>query len=273
MTGPARYRIKEGDKLRTSTIANTVLTCDTVATILYDDGKTGQLRIPDFAVVDTRTLEDFQSTDSARMDGWVVDAYAGVKANGKRGQCFAQVVIWDGSQFRAVLCRGYIYALRNISLGEFTEPGPGGGEGFIRTVTGTNPAANAEASDAVPSNAIWKLLSYSIVLVADANAANRTLRFVIDDGAAANRRWVTEDTTAITAGQTRTRVIQRGYKAAMNIGGSGLTDTDTIASITDTLPDDLVMVEAYRMRTITPGLQATDNYAAPIFQVEEWLVL
>ena len=50
-----------------------------------------------------------------------------------------------------------------------------------------------------------------------------------------------------------------------------IVDTDTV-DIYAQLPLNLFMSAAYRMRTATGGIGANTDYAAPIFQVEEWVV-
>ena len=172
--------------------------------------------------------------------------------------------------------RGYLYENHNVVLGDDVEPGPGGGEGFIRTVTGTNPAAAAEVSEAVPANATWKLLHFSVVCAQGATQTPRVI-LVCDDGAAANRVFVTGQANAQSADTTRTWIFPRGATLPDNSAYLGFAaaavDTDSLLEGGRLPNDGVLLVEGDRIRTATQGIGANTNFAAPIFEVEEWLVL
>ena len=144
-------------------------------------------------------------------------------------------------------------------------------DGVIRTVTGTDPAAGVEASDAVPTGALWDLIVWSVVLVTAVAVANRTVNIVIDDGTTANRRGIWNTLATQAASLTRTWIHERGSDL---IGAGGQTVVDTATCIVNgELPVDMGRLSpAYRIRSLTLNLQAADDLAAPIFQVEENLV-
>lgn len=143
-----------------------------------------------------------------------------------------------------------------------------GTHGNIRTVTGANPAAGAEASDAVPQNVQQELLAYGIALVTDATVANRQPILVIDGGTTTNRRYLdVSDNQA--ASLTVTHLWYPGSRLPDSASGLTVTDTQTVR-IQPSLPGWLgPLATGYRLRTITVNLQAGDDHAAPIFQVEE----
>ncbi len=143
-------------------------------------------------------------------------------------------------------------------------------DGFIRTVTGANPAAGANASDAVPTDAAWRLLAYTIVLVTDATVANRRTDLVVDDGTSTNRRAIVMNPTSSSqaASLTRTWTFQRGNSSIAAGGFAGFGDTQTLI-MNDSIVEHGRLTEGYRLRTVTDSLQAGDDYAAPSFQVEE----
>jgi len=196
---------------------------------------------------------------------------ATITAGVKRSQAYITLDVGKFGKFFS-LAKGYVYDGHAVQDGEFTEPGPGGGEGFIRTVTGTNPAAGVEVTETVPTNALWKLRSFSVVLVTS-GVANRTVFLAADDGTATNRLWIREVNEDVQAdAQTRTHLLGRGNDGTF-LGGGQLTDTQTV-NVHNAIPaDDPYLPEAHRLRTITVNLQAGDDFAAPIFQVEEWLVI
>ena len=144
------------------------------------------------------------------------------------------------------------------------------GAGRIRTVTGSNPAAGAQASDAVPTNAVWDLLTYSIVLVTDATSATRIVGAVVDDGVTANRRAVLYGNQGgHTASLTRTHLFAKGEDDT-GVNPGAFTDTDIVLASFRHLPVRQLL-GGYRIRTFSSGFQAGDDFAAPIFQVAEWL--
>jgi hypothetical protein len=153
-----------------------------------------------------------------------------------------------------------------------TLEGPYTGKGRIRTVTGAVPAVNADAVDAVPTNAFWNLLSYSIVLVTDGNAANRSVALIVDDGTLANRRFQANNVNTQAASLTRTWFFSQGNDLTTTASGT-LTDTQVLILVNLLPPGTgiLNMPSGYRVRTKTTSLQATDQYAGPIMTVEEYI--
>lgn len=120
-------------------------------------------------------------------------------------------------------------------------------------VAGADPAAGAEASITVPSGEIWELLSFIVRLVTDATVANRQAQLVIDDGT--NILWQSDSPSNQIASQTR------DYAA-----GSGLERQDegiNAATKQWALPTGLVLAGGYRIRTLTGGNVAGDNYGIP----------
>jgi len=269
---PQGFRIHRGARLALSHRASVVATSFVNAYVLYDDGVSGELEIPDFASVADRVAYFAFSSTAARMDGWIVGGTWNLRLGGvKRGQLYGKMSVWDG-QHRAVILKGYLYDYNDLAIGEFVEAGPGGGEGYIRTVTGSNPAAGAEANDTVPANALWRLIDYSIVLVTDGNAANREPRLLADDGTSTERVWgPAHQTTTQAASLTRTWIWQQG-RTPFATAGQSRVDTETV-NYHESIPPNLFLPEGYRLRTVTQSIQATDNYATPIFHVEEWLVV
>ena len=194
----------------------------------------------------------------------------------KRGQayCVVGLVPPQGGSTTIKLASGYVYDENNVSLGEFAEPGPGGGEGFIRRITGTDPGANTEVIETVPTNALWRPRSFSVVLVTDATGHNHVPRLAIDVGTATNRLWIAPDDAAnpVIENETRTLHWNSGTTNGSNAQVIEITDTE-IVNPRGIVPSDLLLPEGYRIRTVTDGLAGTDNYEAPIFMVEEWIVL
>lgn len=199
-------------------------------------------------------------------------ASAGVK----RGRQYVRARIVDSLNNPIdSLSAGYVYEGFDLPLGRFVEPGPGGGEGFIRTVMGTDPGASGEeVLETVPANALWRLLAFGVVLVTSADAAMRVPRLVCDDGTTANRLFMLGGANQ-AASLTRTHLWTRSSNSIADDSANLFADTDTL-EVHATIPEGFLS-EGYRLRTSTVAIDTTgpafDNYAAPIFQVEEWLVV
>lgn len=185
------------------------------------------------------------------------------------GETFIAVNIFGpGSKVKAHLFSGYFFPghVPSYPVGQIEHPTEG--KGRIRTVIGTNPAANTEVTETVPTNALWKLRSFSVVLVAT-GVANRNTNLIIDDGAVTARKRIYTDTTNQTDTQTRTHLWTRGNEA-WDLASDSVTDTQTVLH-KSCLDDDIYLVAGDRIRTLTTNIAAADDYAAPIFEVEEWL--
>ncbi len=237
--------------------------------VQFDSGRIRQFNHTLVSASDrTVTSENFGHVEE---NGYVVRATVAAITAVKRGQTFVELATIDTNErTQDILSRDYLHSNNQLTLDVLRNSLEG--RGFIRTVTGANPDAGNDPIDAVPANARWRLLTYSCVLVADATSTNRTPNLVVDDGASANRRFVLEAGVVITASQTRTIMHQIGSN---DVNGTGVNfaDQDNAENVvvTDMMPPQSDLVEEDRVRLSTTNLQAGDDYAAPIFQVEEWI--
>lgn len=184
-------------------------------------------------------------------------------ADWQRGISPVQLLLDD-----LVLCQGYLWQGQHaIRLGDLEDLGPSGGCGNMRTITGTNPAANTEVLETVPADVLWRLHAFTVVMAQGATQTP-TPNLVIDDGTTANRRGVFASQNQ-GASTTRTHIWQKGSEAPASAAFT-ITDTD-ILLINGTLPHELILREGDRIRTLTTGIGANSNYADPIFRVEEWM--
>lgn len=189
-----------------------------------------------------------------------------IRASGgtpRRGQCYVLVDFVRGRS-TAVQLVGCLVAGYATDTGRLAWPGSpisdsADGPGVIRTIVGTNPAAGVEIVETVPTNARWRLKTFNYTLVASGAAANRRPVLTIDDGA--NILWQSFSNVAQTAGQTAI------YRAGI---GTPFLLYDTLAYHLP-LPVDLPLQGGYRIRTVTAAIDAGDDYAAPIYTVEEWI--
>lgn len=184
---------------------------------------------------------------------------------GGGASAFVEVLLsrFSPSLFNAsqVLCQGYINFNQPVSW-------PGGVNstsvdcaGLPRSIGGTTPAAGADISDSVPANAKWGVVSAFFKLVTSAAVANRTLVFVIDDGVNIVQTVVINivipavTTWNISIGQTLQNIT---------LPASGVANA--------CMPLGVNLFPLWRLRTLTTGLQAGDQYSNITYGVQEWLL-
>ncbi len=159
----------------------------------------------------------------------------------------------------ATLAAGYVTAVQPLAF-----PGSGvarsvDGPGAIRNITGTNPAAGAEVVETVPVWARWMLRGFGVVFVTDATVTNRETHLTIDNG-----------TTIVY--ESGVNAVSSASQTVRTVLSSG--DTPTTSSSVRVLNGPgfpLTLLAGSRIGTLTPNLQAGDDYGAPQLLVEEWL--
>jgi len=159
-----------------------------------------------------------------------------------------------------VLCQGYCNQQSRLCWPNGELANATDGYGAPLDITGTTPGAGAEISETVPAGALWRLKAFTFRLTASAAVANRIPHLIIDDGA--NVLIDSPITTALTAGQTG-RIVTGDD--AFNV--AAIDGTQWVQMV-----DGLRLLPGYRIRTLTTGLQAGDQYTAPQYYVDEYLV-
>lgn len=130
--------------------------------------------------------------------------------------------------------------------------------GRLRSITGTDPAANTEISETVPERRRWILRSFHFQLVTDVNGANRYITIIIDDG-----------TNVLF--QFRVAQVQIADKTYnYSFADINVDETFVDPELFHPLPN-LTLFAGCRIRTITTDRQVTDNYGAPQMLIEEWI--
>ena len=180
----------------------------------------------------------------------------------RRGECYVRAtLLLDGEPVQR-LSSGYLTDSKTLSgppgvFESFTE-----GSGLRHLVTGTNPAAGAEISEAVPTNARWKIRGIFIQLTTDVTVIDRRVAVTFDDGA--NMYYLKASGGVHPASLTKNYHPTPGY----NIDDAAF---DAQGSIRIPLPPDVILSAGYRIRSVTANLQAGDNFGAPLLDVEEWI--
>lgn len=135
---------------------------------------------------------------------------------------------------------------------------PRDGAGFIRSITGTVPAAGAEISETVPANLRWRLLAFRYSLTSAVAVANRETNLTMDDGV----NIFVSDTSSTTQAASLTNIYSWMQNAQRQAAAQS-------ALFTLPLPD-VYLEGGFRIRTSTTNIQAADQYTAPQYLVQEW---
>ncbi len=133
------------------------------------------------------------------------------------------------------------------------------GPGIPVSVLGTTPAAGAEFTQTVPTNARWRLHTIRALFTASATVANRTTVIRITDGV--NLIASIAQGVTFTANQQAAQSWVGGYSLRDSAAGEYV---NPLAFPVDLLPGWIV-------GSATLGLQAGDQWSQLRFDVEEWL--
>ena len=178
-------------------------------------------------------------------------------------QCFAILEVVRGTTGAAIplatLLQGYVTDTSRLSWPGSPIRSSIDGPGVIRSITGTDPAAGAEVSETVPTNARWQLMGLRFVLTTDATVANRQPMILFDDGVSTF--------ASVTGNNSQAASTATSYY--------GQVGTVSVGALTNglnfVLPYPLTLMGGFRVRTQTTAIVAGDNYGAPILLVEEWI--
>jgi hypothetical protein len=130
--------------------------------------------------------------------------------------------------------------------------------GDLVTYTGSNPAADgSEWSETVPTGKVWRLLSIRATLVTDGNAANRQVSITLTDG---TNTFFKSSSTSVQAAS-----LTHGYTFS-DLPGAVVSS----AALEHQVPVPPLWLPAGTViASVTTAKQATDNWGAPVFFVEE----
>jgi len=285
--GVGLYRVRKDDRLSITFIASVAAVLDARFRVLYDDGSDDDLIINPATAAGTRTVESADGLNRAKANGWVVGGSATVSAVAtKRGQFYAVVSTTDGSAF-TVLCRGYVYDGHGLQDGEFTEPGPGGGEGNLFVTAVASDVAPSATTTYTPAatNRLIHVKGYVWYYDASADAASRVLGAVISQplgalptgfaGTTKDDVWSSLQLT-LTASEEGTLFLTSSIKGGKD-GYESRNDngTLTVASVTtNASPFPLEVDEndpVVIVFSVASG-SANDRHSIYVLQ-EEWLVI
>lgn len=206
------------------------------------------------------------STRSSPLgEGWLIDWSVIASAGTPQiGQCFCVVSLVRGFTATvldlATLAAGYVTSTQRLTAGLGARATSVDGPGAVRSITGTTPAAGAEITETVPTNAQWELLALFTTFTTSAAVANRIPSLVLDDGANIFYRFGV--TATIPASQTR--------RLLWHPGGLG-SIADANNQISHASPIGARLAPAFRIRTITTAIDVADQYSLVQYLVREWI--
>jgi hypothetical protein len=133
------------------------------------------------------------------------------------------------------------------------------GRGFATTTVTSDPAANTQISQTVPTNESWRFISATVTFVTSATVANRNPSLVFDDGTNVFARMQARNN--ITA--TNTTVLTWGCGL--------ISGTDIVLNVLNmSAPCGTRLNAGYKITTATIGMDATDNYGAMTIYYEKF---
>jgi hypothetical protein len=204
--------------------------------------------------IDTLTWSNTPHADRSRAtnyftlaEGWLLSV--SVDATGlayRRGQCWCQIALMRGAAANGVV--------ESTLISDYIA-----GTARLAWYIGNVPAAGAEIAVTVPVGALWRVLALSFALVTDGNGGNRTVTLYIDDGT----YFYAIVEPPVQQGISGTR--QYSYAAGYPV------HTPLVTAMQVAIPQDLRLPAGCRIRTITTGIDAGDQYNAPALLVEEWM--
>lgn len=130
----------------------------------------------------------------------------------------------------------------------------------VKTITGTNPAANTECDDAVPAGKCWLLRSYTVTCVQGITQTPLT-SLTIEN--AAGTVVYSYPGTSSAQNSSVTLTMRWSPNQTLTAGGAA-------TSATAPIPEGLLMPEGYSCVTSTAGKGANTDHGAPIIEVYEY---
>lgn len=157
-------------------------------------------------------------------------------------------------------CAGYVGVNSGLAYPETAFQRPTDGSGVTKSITGAVPAAGADISDTVPVFTRWRLISMRATLTTAITVANRLVSVTLDDGANIFTQTPSNFTQAASIVNIYNLFDSAPY---LNVP----FNTETLAP----LPSNVFLGPGFRIRTSTAGIQATDQWSAAQYLVQEWL--
>ena len=181
----------------------------------------------------------------------------------RRGQCFVKVGLQQGDNDLAMLHTtilsdyvdlGYEVAYPGSPIRSSLE-----GPGIMRVFSGTNPAAGADWTETVPTNAFWEVKSIMATVAVANSGAAREVNLNVTDGTTEFHEQAVTAAATINASTT--------YLWAQDVN-----EQSAFQNLHSSIP-----IPAFRLpqgsviSSTTGAIVAGDDWTAPIIYLEEWI--
>ena len=182
----------------------------------------------------------------------------------RRGEVYVQIGLLRGNvntgSFVTTLASGYIEGLGSVFWPDGPIESTIAGPGRLFTLIGTDPIAQCEILETVPTNARWKIHSFSAILTTQATGGNRRVYLQFQESGPTILYRVA--TVAIHGNNlTITHTWRPGMEPNNLLGGRMETS----------LTDCPLLLQGGFIGTDTRNFQANDNWTSPTIVIEEWI--
>lgn len=275
--------VARGDLFLVQYVASVAASWSATLKVRNAKGQIRKYRFAESASVSDRTLQTL--TQRINDDGEIVGFSAATASTVKRGQFFMNVPIlgFPEEDVEITVAKGYLYGLHSLSLGQYVEPGPGGGEGYLFFETIGSDIAGNVGTTYTPAVTNTRRIMYGMVWYynASGDAANRTQSILMRRPwgatptgfatAAAADVWSRAGNT-MTANQEGTLFVYDPMRGAA-IVSNNVAGTVSYPNITtEPNPFPILLREDDPLTfvlSVTSG-QAADRYSVYAL-IEEWL--
>lgn len=180
-----------------------------------------------------------------------------------RGQCYVRAQIQRSAGTPAIklhgVVGGYVTDDYSPSFPYGSTQGPLEGSGYLRHVTGTDPAVGGDVSELVPTGARWAVLSVAVNLAVDATVVNRYV--------GCDFYRATFYLTSVISTQAQVANSPRQYLFMPDVEHLYVAATAqeiiAIPQVSLAAGDEIAMYAV--------GMAAGDDFGAPDLYVEEWI--
>jgi hypothetical protein len=179
----------------------------------------------------------------------------------QRGQTFVRIGLarGAGNPEQMTLAQDYVTIAAPLAWPGGRIASPTEGPGAIRSITGTDPPANASILETVPAGARWRLLSLRATLVTSTVTVDRRAFLYFDDGTSILWIWFAPG------------VQPGGTSNIYNFGTQGIEHGSRQDQFTMPLPPLTHLRAGYRINVTHANFSAGDDWSAPQLLVEEWI--
>ena len=277
--------VKKNDVFGVTYIASVANNWSATLRVRGKSGVTRTYTYRETAAKSNRTAQSF-TTELIGEEGQIVGfgAAVGTVAATNRGQFYMNAFVQaENSDVELTLAHGYVYDGKSLGLGEFVEPGPGGGEGNKTALTLLSDVAGTTNTDAttgslIAANTIRRFYGFEHFYNASADVASRTINPLL------NIRWGALPTgfagdprIYAMAGSITLTASQEGIVFMHGEEGDGQVyqyDDGTLLRDTNLPPLPITFTEddvAFILSNVGSG-HANDRHSL-FARIEEWLVL